>query len=309
MMNEENLSLEGLVKDLASTVKSLQQEVSGLKKDREGAASAPRPKNKRPRDDEDVADSESDAETHRTRDGESSEDESVVPSDAEGNTPRAYAVSTEGEAFLETTFGSKLDYAARRKQVDKMGSPDTKWVKTSVLPPVMASILPKETVKEDRRSFRAQQLWLEAAVPLVSLLETAHEGKLDPKTAVTMVQSALLLMGDASQHQSASRRETILKQLNPQIAVLMKEEDYTKALPFLFGEDFGAKVKTRMEEAAALKKTLSQPSKGKEKAGFHGGYPWKNTGGRGGGLPNVYGPGPSKKWRPAPTTGNRPGRK
>ena len=41
MMSEENLSLEGLVKDLASTVKSLQQEVSGLKKDREGATSAP----------------------------------------------------------------------------------------------------------------------------------------------------------------------------------------------------------------------------------------------------------------------------
>ena len=110
-------------------------------------------------------------------------------------------------------------------------------------------------------------------MPLVSLLETAHEGKLDPKTAVTMVQSALLLMGDASQHQSASRRETILKQLNPQIADLMKEEDYTKALPFLFGEDFGAKVKTRMEEAAALKKTLSQSSKGKEKGGFSWGLP------------------------------------
>ena len=35
MMNEENLSLEGLVKDLASTVKSLQEEVSELKKDKE----------------------------------------------------------------------------------------------------------------------------------------------------------------------------------------------------------------------------------------------------------------------------------
>ena len=58
-------------------------------------------------------------------------------------------------------------------------------------------------------------------MPLVSLLETAHEGKLDPKTAVTMVQSALLLMGDASQQQSASPRETILKQLNPQIADLI----------------------------------------------------------------------------------------
>ena len=103
---------------------------------------------------------------------------------------------------------------------------------------------------------------------LVFLLETAHEGKLDPKTAVTMVQSALLLMGDASQHQSASHRETILKQLNPQIVDLIKEEDYTKALPFSLGEDFEAKVKTRMEEAAALKKTLSQSSKGKERQVF-----------------------------------------
>ena len=154
---------------------------------------------------------ESDVETHRTSDGESSEAESVMPSNAEGNTPRAYAVSTKGEAFLETTFASKLDYAVRRKELDKMGSPDTKWVKTLVLPPVMASILPQETVKGDKRMFKAQQLWLEAAVPLVSLLETAHEGKLDPRIAVTMVQSTLLLMGDASQHQSASHRENILK--------------------------------------------------------------------------------------------------
>ena len=46
-----------------------------------------------------------------------------------------------------------------------------------------------------------------------------------------------------------------------------------KTLPLLFREDFGAKVKARMEEAAALKKTLAQSSKGKEKVVFHGGYP------------------------------------
>ena len=184
-------------------------------------------------------------------------------------TPRA--VSAEGEAFLETTFRTKLDYTVRRKHLAKIGFPETRWVKTPVLPPVMASILPKETVKEDKRTFRTQQFWLEAAALLVSLLETAHEDRLDPKTVVTMVQSALLLMGDASQHQSANRQEVILKQLDPQIANLIKEEDYSKTLPFLFGEDFGAKVKARMEEAVAFKKTLAQSSKGKEKAVFHGG--------------------------------------
>ena len=50
----------------------------------------------------------------------------------------------------------------------------------------------------------------------------------------------------------------------------MKEEGYAKAIPFLFGEDFEAKVKARMEEVAALKKTLSQPSKGKRKQVFMG---------------------------------------
>ena len=84
----------------------------------------------------------------------------------------------------------------------------------------------------------------------------------------------------------------------------MKEEDYAKALPFLFDKDFRAKVKARMEETALLKKTLSQPSKGKEKVGFRSGYPQRNTGGCGSGQLNVYGPGPSKKWRPAPATGN-----
>ena len=303
---EEEPSLQALVKELASTVKTLQGEVSELRKEKDGAVDAPLRANKRSREDENVVEPQDDAESLLTRDGEVSEDDSGQ-SDAEGNTPKAYAVSAEGEAFLEATFGTKLDYTARRKQLAKIGSPDTKWVKTPSLPPVMASILPKETIKEDKRTFRTQQLWLEAAVPLVSLLETAHEDKLDPKTAVTMVQSALLLMGDASQHQSANRREIILRQLNPQIADLMKEEDYTKTLPLLFGEDFGAKVKGRMEEAAALKKTLAQSSKGKEKAGFYGGYPRKSTSSRGGGRQNVYGPGPAKKWKPA--TGSRPGRK
>jgi len=51
----------------------------------------------------------------------------------------------------------------------------------------------------------------------------------------------------------------------------MKEEDYTKTLPLLFG-DFGAKVKGRIEEAVALKKQLVRSSKGKEKEVFHEGY-------------------------------------
>ena len=130
---EQTSSVEALVKDLASTVRNLQEEVSGLKRDKENAVDASRRKNKRPRDDEDVGESENNAETHHACDGKSSEEDSGTSDTEAGNTPKAYAVSTEGKAFLEATFGSKLDYTVRRKQVDKISSPDTKWVKTPVL--------------------------------------------------------------------------------------------------------------------------------------------------------------------------------
>ena len=122
---EEEPSLQALVKELASTVKTLQGEVSELRKEKDGAVDAPLRANKRSREDENVVEPQDNAESLLTRDGEVSEDDSGQ-SDAEGNTPKAYAVSAEGEAFLEATFGTKLDYTARRKQLAKIGSPDTK---------------------------------------------------------------------------------------------------------------------------------------------------------------------------------------
>ena len=115
---EEEPSLQALVKELASTVKTLQGEVSELRKEKDGAVDAPLRANKRSREDENVVEPQDDAESLLTRDGEVSEDDSGQ-SDAEGNTPKAYAVSAEGEAFLEATFGTKLDYTARRKQLAK----------------------------------------------------------------------------------------------------------------------------------------------------------------------------------------------
>ena len=108
-MTEEEPSLQALVKELASTVKTLQGEISKLKKEKDGAVDAPRWANKRTREDEDVI---TEAETLLTCDGKVSEEDSGQ-SDTEGNTPKAYAVSAEGEAFLETTFGTKLEYIAR----------------------------------------------------------------------------------------------------------------------------------------------------------------------------------------------------
>ena len=53
-MTEEEPSLQALVKELASTVKTLQGEVSELRKEKDRAVDAPRRANKRTREDEDV---------------------------------------------------------------------------------------------------------------------------------------------------------------------------------------------------------------------------------------------------------------
>ena len=87
---------------------------------------------------------------------------------------------------------------------------------------VVEDILSNEALKQDKVSYHPQQLWLEAAGPLVACLERAHKGNLSLKEAIPMLQSSLMLMGDALQHQSARQRKDILHHLNPQLKKLMK---------------------------------------------------------------------------------------
>ena len=48
----------------------------------------------------------------------------------------------------------------------------------------------------------------------------------------------------------------MLTQMNPQLKGLMRDNDFKDAAPLLFGDNFGALAKERLEAAAALKKTL-----------------------------------------------------
>ena len=68
--------------------------------------------------------------------------------------------------------------------------------------PVVAATLSKEAVKEDKVAFRAQQMRIEAAIPLAACLEKAHKGDFLAPEAIPMIQAALMLMGGASQYQS-----------------------------------------------------------------------------------------------------------
>ena len=52
---------------------------------------------------------------------------------------------------------------------------------------VVAATLSKDAVKEDKLSFRAQQMWRNAADPLTACLEKAHEGELTVADTIPMI--------------------------------------------------------------------------------------------------------------------------
>ena len=220
-------------------LKELMEKMSSLEKQVQEGASR-KGGQKRPRDSE----GEDSAMPGLSRDGvddQESEKSDLDTDDEPGTTEGdglSFRLSEEGEAFMEATFGSKLEYSTRKAKVAKYGTPDSVWLKCPELSPVVAATLSKEAVKENKAAFRAQQMWIEAAIPLATCLEKAHEGDLSAAEAVPMIQAALMLMGDASQHQSSLRRKMLMQHFNPQLKGLMNDSDFGKAQPFLFGENF-----------------------------------------------------------------------
>ena len=136
---------------------------------------------------------------------------------------------------------------------------------------------PPAAIKDDKAAFQSQEMYMEAVAPLAALLEQTNDENFTISEAIPMVQSAIQLLGDATQHQSAMRRKAIMQHLNPKLQTLMKDVDFKGTQPLLFGEDFGEKAKAKMEAAAALQKIVTPPrSKGKQ-MGFQKGHPQKNT--------------------------------
>ena len=113
-----------------------------------------------------------------------------------------FIVSEEGEAFLETVFTSKLKYATRQAKIAKYGQPDSKHTKCPALGSVVEGILSNEALKQDKVTYKSQEMRLEAAEPLITCLEKAHEGTLTLKEVIPVLQTSLWLMRDAAQHHS-----------------------------------------------------------------------------------------------------------
>ena len=94
-------------------------------------------------------------------------------------------------------------------------------------------------VFDNKVHFKVQKIYVEVTAPLSALQESTRDESFSIKEAIPIMQSPIWLLGDAAQHYSALRRKAIMKHLNPQLQTLMKDEDFKRSQPLLFGEDFG----------------------------------------------------------------------
>jgi len=205
-----------------------------------------------------------------------------------GSHATQFTLPEPADAFLETTFYSILTYQDRKKQIAKYGEPDSRWTTCPSLAPVVVATLHIAAIKNDKVAFRTQQMCMEAIAPLAAFLESADDENFTIKEAVPMVQSAIKLLGHAIQRHSAIRRKAIMQHLNPQLQTLMKDEDFKGAQPLLFGEHFGEKAKSQMEEAVALKEIVLLPKP--KHLGFQKGHSQQHTGGHQGRKTKHYDP-------------------
>ena len=108
-------------------------------------------------------------------------------------------LSEATKSLLETAFSSPLSNLDHKKGVEKFGVPDHEWVCCPKLNPVLKTTFPKEAIKADGYLYLLHQFWLDAVAPLTAMIESVDDGELTVAEAVTTVQLALVLMGNAQQ--------------------------------------------------------------------------------------------------------------
>ena len=242
------------------------------------------PPSKKTRLEEEYSDSDEEAEDNDTSSG------SLV------------TLSESAAAFLEAVFSSKLDNNSRKAKAKAKGTPDSRCIQCAKLDPVVSANVPTAARTADRASSRIQNFWLDAANPLIFLLEKADELNM-PVEVISGIQTSLQLMGNANYQNSMDRRHALMMQLNPKLKQLFSYKDFQDAAPFLFGENFGTLAKNRLEAAEALGKSMPMAN---SKKGFQKGHFQKNSCGGGsqysstGGSRGWQGPGnKAKKGHPS----------
>ena len=133
------------------------------------------------------------------------------PDDSDASEGETTKLSTTTTKIVEDAFACSMANEKRRSLKRKQPVPDTPYTKCHS---TIQSRLPKSAKDADRASARIQMLVLDAAAPLVNILELARKGTLNTKEAAESAQQALKLLGNASANISMERRRKATQHLN-----------------------------------------------------------------------------------------------
>ena len=225
------------IQELLQTVKTLQSDMAELKSGSNGANNPPTETEPNglttlPQSGSEVRGKSPPRKRLRDEDNANSNDDESSDED-----DHVFSLSEVGNnAFMETAFKSKMNATSRRIKMAKLGIPDCKWSKAPEFDAFIASTIPRDVVKADNVSHKAQRLWLEAAAPLAAIVDKVDAGELEEVDVIQGIKSALLLLGNASQQHSLQRRKTILQHLNPPLKSLVQDADFTEAPPTSLGK-------------------------------------------------------------------------
>ena len=153
---------------------------------------------------------------------------------------------------------------------------DSRWTKFLELDPVH-QFFQRRQLRLTTRQKQLHTFWLDAATPIVAAIQDIEDGKVETAEIVKALQTALLFLGNASQHHAVQCHQAILQQLNPQLKSLIK----LQMLLHTCLENTASLAKEHLEAALVLKKSVSTSSTAKQ--GFQRGHPQRYAGGCEGG--------------------------
>ena len=117
-------------------------------------------------------------------------------------------------------------------------------------------------VARDRALSRFQRFTLDAAAPIIGILDQLASGEsVDHDVLQPGLSNALKLLGNTYAHFSVERRQNVLKSLKFDLFHLVFEDFSDEAAPNFFGFGFAKVAKERSDAMSALQQAKSKPNK------------------------------------------------
>ena len=194
----------------------------------------------------------------------------------EASTPGSISEATT-DLITATYVSAPLANSARREILSTHPLPSLDCLKPPKLDASMARLVRGDVVARDRVLSRFQRFTLDAAAPIIEILDHLASGEsIDHNVVQTGLSNALKLLGNTHAHFSVERRQNVLKSLNPDLLHLASEDLFEEAPPNLFGPGFAKVAKERSDAMSALRQARSKPNKPFFRKG--GAPPYKSQG-------------------------------